>query len=112
MSTSNETQASITGAAPALIRALRRAAEIAEANDRGWFGIEDVLAVLLDDDRSLLGAHAARQGLTEQFEEIRRLARSLVPGAVGGPSTPAGPAGVDFTISGPDAAELEAFVRA
>lgn len=110
--TSNETQTTLTGAAPGLIRVLKQAAEIAHSKDRGWFGIEDVLAALLDDDKSLLGHHAARQGLTEQFDALRQLTRSIVPGSVSGPTTPTGPAGVEFRIDGPDAAELEASIRA
>ncbi|MCX4097140.1 hypothetical protein [Nocardia sp. alder85J] len=107
----NETHASVTGAAPSLIRALRQAAELATERGRGWFGVEDVLSVLLSERRSVLGHHASEQGLTREFESIRDLARSIVPGTTAGTSTPVGPATVEATVTGPDADELIAAIQ-
>ncbi|MEV0248905.1 hypothetical protein AB0H76_20040 [Nocardia sp. NPDC050712] len=112
MTENNETQTTLTGAAPALIRALREAALAAEQHGRDWFGVEDVLTALLDDNKSVLGHYAEQRGLVEQLDVIRELARSIVPGSAVGGGTPSGPVGVQFTITGPDAAELEASIRA
>ncbi|MEU4418101.1 hypothetical protein [Nocardia salmonicida] len=112
MTETNETHATLTGAAPALIRALRQAAESAEHNGRAWFGVEDVLAVLLDENKSVLRHYAAQRGLVDQVDAISELAQSIVPGPAGGASTPAAPVSVEFTITGPDATELEASIRA
>ncbi|MBF6355543.1 hypothetical protein IU449_13485 [Nocardia higoensis] len=102
----NETRATVTGAAPALLRALRQAAELAERRQRGWFGVEDVLAVLLDDDQALLGRHAEAHGLGEAYTQIRNLAAAIVPGSTHGESTPAGPPAVVVSVTGPDSDEL------
>ncbi|MFC4128221.1 hypothetical protein [Nocardia rhizosphaerae] len=112
MTESNETQATLTGAAPALIRALRQAAESAERNGRAWFGVEDVLAVLLDERKSALAHYATERGVVNELDAVRELARSMVPGTAGGTSTPSAPVGVQFSVTGPDAAELEASIRA
>ncbi|MDO3648613.1 hypothetical protein [Nocardia mangyaensis] len=112
MTETNETQATLTGAAPALIRALHQAAAAAESNGRTWFGVEDVLVALLDDDKSVLGHYAAQRGVVDQLDAVRELARSIVPGSTSGGNTPTAPVGVAFTVTGPDAAELEASIRA
>jgi len=108
----NETRATLTGAAPALIRALRQAAQAAESSGRSWFGVEDVLAVLLAEPRSALRHHATARELIGPLDLISDLAQSIVPGPANGASTPARPVDVEFTITGPDAAELEASIRA
>ncbi|MBF6250736.1 hypothetical protein [Nocardia farcinica] len=110
MTETNETRATLTGAAPALIRALRQAAQAAESSGRSWFGVEDVLAVLLAEPRSALRHHARE--LIGPLDLISDLAQSIVPGPANGASTPARPVDVEFTITGPDAAELEASIRA
>jgi hypothetical protein len=107
----NETHATITGAAPALIRALRQAAELATDRGRGWFGIEDVLSILLSEQRSVLGYHAAQHGLTHEYDTIRDLAQSIVPGTTTSTTTPHGPATVEATVTGPDADELTAAIH-
>ncbi|APE36219.1 hypothetical protein BOX37_22410 [Nocardia mangyaensis] len=112
MTETNETHVTLTGAAPALIRALRQATESAERNGRAWFGVEDVLAVLLDENKSALRHYATQRGLVDQLDAISELAQSIVPGSANEASTPVVPVGVEFTITGPDAAELEASIRA
>lgn len=69
-------------------------------------------AVLLDENKSALRHYAAQRGLVDQVDAISELAQSIVPGPASGASTPAAPVCVEFTITGPDAAELEASIRA
>ncbi len=103
----DETVTTITGAAPGAIIALRRAAAIAAEHGHNYIGVEDLLAALLDAPASPLAlAWQQRQLGALTLEELRELARSVVPGPVGGDHGPAEPAAVTFEVSGPHAEEF------
>jgi hypothetical protein len=107
----DETAVTVTGAAPSVIIALRRAAANAVEAGRNYVGAEDLLVALLDAPASPLAVHWAQRGLRAvTFEELRELARSLVPGPVQGEHGPAGAPSVVFELSGPHAEEFRAAI--
>ncbi|WP_156370833.1 hypothetical protein [Nocardia arizonensis] len=112
MSERNETTTTITGAAPSVAAALKQAAQIAADRGRNWFGVEDLLAALLTAQSTTpLSLHWQRQErgpLT--YDELRDFAVSLVPGSTRSVGTPAEPATVSFSATGPNASEFTALV--
>jgi hypothetical protein len=126
----DETTVTVTGAAPGLIIALRRATAIAAEHGHNYVGVEDVLAaVLAARPYSILDVHwprigaepldrngindfnpsAPQQALT--LDELRELVRSIVPGPVHGDHGPAEPAAVTFELSGPHADEFRDAIQ-
>lgn len=108
-----DTSTTITGAAPSVAVALKRAADIAAEHGRDWFGVEDLLAALLTGTTTTpLQLHWQRQELGAlSFTELRDFATSLVPGESPRREGPREPAKVEFTASGPLDAEYTALVE-
>ncbi|WP_167475609.1 MULTISPECIES: Clp protease N-terminal domain-containing protein [Nocardia] len=100
------TVTTITGAAPGVIIALRRAAKIAAEHGHNYIGTEDLLVALLNaEPMPLLEVHwQLRGGGALTFSELRELAESIVPGPAIGNHGPAEPARVEFEWTGPHAA--------
>jgi hypothetical protein len=126
----DETSVTVTGAAPGLIIALKRAAAIAAEHGHNYVGVEDVLAAVLEArPYSILDVHwprigvepldrngindfdpsAPQQALT--LDDLRELARSIVPGPVQGEHGPELPAVVSFELSGPHANEFREVIE-
>lgn len=107
----DNTVTTITGAAPGVIVALRRAAAIAAEHGHNYLGVEELLTALLDTTPPM-EVHWKQQELGAlTFEEVRRLALSLVPGPISGEHGPAEPATVTFEVSGRHAAEFTAMIE-
>ncbi|MEU2087099.1 hypothetical protein [Nocardia beijingensis] len=108
----DESTVTVTGAAPGVIVALRRAATIAAEHGHNYVGFEDLLVALLDAPMSPLQVHWEQRGLGAlSLTELRELARSIVPGPVRGAHGPAEPATVTFDLSGPHAEEFRQAIH-
>lgn len=108
----DETVTTITGAAPGVIIALRRAAAVAAEHGHNYVGVEDLLVALLNAPASPLAIHWQQRQLGAlTLEELRQLAESIVPGAIGGEHGPAEPASVAFEVSGPHAEEFREAIE-
>ncbi|WP_067475195.1 hypothetical protein [Nocardia amamiensis] len=126
----DESTVTITGAAPAAIVALKRAAAIAEEHGHNWIGVEDLLAAILTaEPLSLLELHWPRHGGTPlnreeindfdpsapqqalTFDQVKELVQSIVPGAPKGAHGPAEPAAVAYSLTGPHAEEFRGMVE-
>ncbi|MGV9638508.1 hypothetical protein ACWDO0_30400 [Nocardia rhamnosiphila] len=107
----DNTVTTITGAAPGVIVALRRAAAIAVEHGHNYLGVEDLLTALLDTAPPM-EVHWKQQELGAlTFDEVRQLARSVVPGPVTGEHGPAEPATVTFEATGRHAEEFVAMIE-
>ncbi|RJO70972.1 hypothetical protein D5S18_27765 [Nocardia panacis] len=102
----DNTLTTITGAAPGVIIALRRAARIAAEHGHNYIGTEDLLAALLTaEPMPLLEVQwQLRGGGALTFPEVRGLVESIIPGPAIGNHGPAEPPRVEFEWSGPHAA--------
>ncbi|WP_280376875.1 hypothetical protein [Nocardia wallacei] len=107
----DETVTTITGAAPGVIIALRRAAVVAAEHGHNYIGVEDLLVALLDAPASPLALHWQQRPGALTLEELRELARSTVPGPVEGEHGPVDPAVVTFEVSGPHADEFREAIE-
>lgn len=110
----NESTVSITGVAPGVIMALRRAAVIAAQHGHNWLGTEDLLAALLEP-RPIAPLQVHWQlnhpGQALTYDQVRELAESIIPGAPVGSHGPAEPVQVSYELSGPHADEFDAAIR-
>ncbi|MFG1795189.1 hypothetical protein [Nocardia sp. NPDC049149] len=108
----DETVTTVTGAAPGVIIALRRAAAIAAEHGHNYVGVEDLLAALIEGPLSPLEMHWQRRGLGAlSFDELRELVASMVPGPVVGAHGPVEPARVTFEVSGRHAEEFTELIN-
>ncbi|MFC4377408.1 hypothetical protein ACFO5K_25330 [Nocardia halotolerans] len=108
-----DTNTTVTGAAPSVAVALKRAAAIAATNGRDWFGVEDLLAALLTSATiTPLELHWQQRDLGAlTFPELRELAAALVPSETPRNDGPKEPATVTFRATGPLAGEYTALVN-
>ncbi|MFQ6327896.1 hypothetical protein ACLMAL_17395 [Nocardia sp. CWNU-33] len=107
----DESTVTVTGAAPGVIVALRRAAAIASEHGHNYVGFEDLLVALLDAPMSPLQVHWEQRELGAlTLGELRELAVSIIPGPVRGTHGPAEPATVTFELSGPHSDEFRQLI--
>ncbi|MFI6313137.1 hypothetical protein ACIBEK_23805 [Nocardia fusca] len=107
----DSTVTTITGAATGVIVALRRAAVIAAEHGHNYLGVEDLLTALLETTPPMEVHRKQRELGALTFDEVRHLARSVVPGPVTGEHGPAEPATVTFEVSGRHAEEFIAMIE-
>ncbi|MBF6285681.1 hypothetical protein [Nocardia cyriacigeorgica] len=107
----DETITTITGAAPSVIVALRRAATIAAEHGHNHLGVEDLLAALLEPGSPLELRWRQRNLGALTFDEVRELAQATIPDAVIGDHGPADSATVVFEVSGRHSDEFTAMIN-
>ncbi|WP_433524488.1 hypothetical protein ACQPZ2_04870 [Nocardia pseudovaccinii] len=120
----------ITGASPAVISLLRRAAQVAEQHGRNALAPEDLQVALLQGIPwstlevwwPRVGGKPLQRGAINDFDpsapqqaltytELVELVASMVPGPAGRDElNPAEPVAVTYELSGPDAREFRAQI--
>lgn len=121
----------ITGASPAVIALLRRAARVAEQHGRNDLAPEDLQVALLEGIPwstlevwwPRVGGTPLQRGVVNDFDpsapqkaltypELVELVASMVPGPAGRAElNPAEPIAVTYELSGPDADEFRAAIE-